>query len=236
VAAQDDVREREMRTLFNLTKPERYGRADIDAVLELEGASIEPALRGREIPFELKSTTKGKPDISTGRDVGPHTIERWRPLHWLFGIYEERKGEVRLLYCLYGSPRLMKPWFDEMTAYAGPDVALVEKVPDLIDDGILSDVMGDAEEFGYADVKRLMKRQLRREVYLDAADLPGERYSRQAMLGMLRRRCSYLIDRGATRNNPHITARHFKDWERIDRNHAARLRELVAESLEDPLV
>jgi len=70
MAAQDDAREREMRTLFNLTRPEEYGRSDGDAVLELKGRAIPAALRGKEIPFELKSATSGRPNISTVRDFG----------------------------------------------------------------------------------------------------------------------------------------------------------------------
>lgn len=231
MAAQDDVREKEMRTLFNLTRPEEFGRGDIDAILELEGAAMPEELKGEKVPFELKSTTKGKPDISTVRDLGLHHIEKWRPLHWLFGVYEERKGEVKLLYCLYGSPEQMKPWFDGVAAYAAPDFALIETVPALIDDEILSSVLGEAEDFGYEDARRLMKNQYSREAYREAADLADERYSREAMLAMLRERCGYLISRGATRNNPHISAGYFNGWERIERNHAARLRELVIEAL-----
>jgi hypothetical protein len=50
LAAQDDVREREMRTLFNLTRPEEFGRGDIDAILELEGAAVPTALQGQTSP------------------------------------------------------------------------------------------------------------------------------------------------------------------------------------------
>ena len=89
VAAQDDVREREMRTLFNLTRPEEYGRGDIDAVLELKGRAVPEALQGSTVPFELKSATGGAPDISTVRDFGLHHLEKWRPLHWIFGVYME---------------------------------------------------------------------------------------------------------------------------------------------------
>lgn len=38
-----------MRTLFNLVRPEEYGRGDIDAVLELEGAGVPKALRGQQL-------------------------------------------------------------------------------------------------------------------------------------------------------------------------------------------
>jgi hypothetical protein len=232
VAAQDDIREKEMRTLFNLTRPGEFGRGDIDAVLELEGVSVPPELRDLKVSFELKSTTKGRPDISTVRDLGPHHIEKWRSLHGLFGVYEELKGEVKLLYCLYGSPAQMKPWFDRVAAYAAPDLALIETVPGLIDDDVLTAVLGDSDEFDFSEAKSLMKMQYSRLQYQEAADRFGERYSREAMLSMLRERSAYLISRGATRNNPHISASYFKGWERIERNHAARLRELVIDAIQ----
>jgi len=134
MAAQDDAREREMRTVFNLTRPEEYGRADIDAVLELEGTAVPKGMQGKTIPFELKSATGGRPNISTVRDFGLHYIEKWRKLHWLFGVYDVEAGETKLQYCLYGSPAMMKPWFDKMAAYIAPDVALAECVPQLIDE------------------------------------------------------------------------------------------------------
>ncbi|MGN6275173.1 MAG: hypothetical protein ACTHNP_04480 [Solirubrobacterales bacterium] len=232
MAAQDDVREREMRTLFNLTRPEEFGRADIDAVLELEGAAVPPQFDGMDIPFELKSATKGRPNISTVRDFGLHYIEKWRSLHWLFGVYNQAGGELKLQYCLYGSPKQMKPWFDRMAAYIAPDIVLAETVPDLLHDETLSAVLSEAADFEYEDAYQLMKNQYKRQDYRDAADLPGERYSREAMLAMLRERCCYVIKRGSTLNNPHISASYFDGWERIERNHAARLRELVIEALE----
>jgi hypothetical protein len=224
---QDDVRENEMRTLFNLTRPEEYGRADIDAVLELEGASIPEDLHGTTIPFELKSSTVGVPDISTVRDFGPHYIEKWRDLHWIFGVYLNGK----LQYCLYGSPEKMQPWYEEKGAYVGPDFALAACVPSLIGDDILTRILGDAEEFSYSDARALLKNQRKAKEYRDAADLDGGRYSREAMLGMLRDRCRYVIERGSTLNNPHISPSYFSGWEKIERNHAARLRELVLEAL-----
>jgi hypothetical protein len=95
----------------------------------------------------------------------------------------------------------------------------------------LTSVLGEADEFAYEDARRLLKNQYSREDYREVADLPGERYSRDAMLGMLQERCRYVIERGSTLNNPHIPAGYFEGWERIDRNHAARLRELVVEAL-----
>ncbi|MGH2591091.1 MAG: hypothetical protein ACRDGW_09890 [Actinomycetota bacterium] len=227
MAAQDDAREFEMRTLFNLTRPEEYGRADIDAVLELMGRAIPKELRGRKINFELKSATGGKPNISTVRDFGLHYIQKWRRLHWLFGIYERGK----LQYCLYGSPRAMKPWFDRMATYIGPDVALAQHVPDLIDDSVLTAILGDSKGFTANDAKRLMKSQYNAAEYEEHADLPNGEYSRGAMLAMLRERCEYVVRRGSTLNNPHIPAGYFADWERLTEDHAARLRELVVDAL-----
>jgi hypothetical protein len=227
MAAQDDAREFEMRTLFNLTRPEAYGRADIDAVLELKGRAIPEQLRGETVYFELKSATSGRPTISTVRDFGLHYLERWRKLHWLFGVYEGGK----LQYCLYGSPRAMKPWFDQMAAYIRPDVALAEHAPDFITDKTLSAILGPQRTFSRADVERLMKKQYTPAMYDAAADLPSGEYSRAAMLRMLRERCEYVIRRGSTLNNPHIPASYFAGWERITEDHAARLRELVIEAL-----
>lgn len=232
MAAQDDIREREMRTLFNLTRPPEAGRGDIDAVLDLEGGAVPEELQGRSVPFELKSATSGRPDISTVRDFGLHHLEKWRPLHWLFGIYgRDPSGDLVLQYCHYGSPAQMAPWFDRMAAYIGPDVELSRCVPELITDQTLSQVLGDEESFDREAARRLMKNQYSAEQYRAAADLPEDRYSRAAMLAMLRERCRYVIQRGGTLNNPHIPASYFAGWERIERNHAARLRELVVEAL-----
>ena len=234
MAVQDDVREREMRTLFNMVRPEEYGRGDIDAVLELEGPGVPADLEGTKVPFELKSASSGKPDISTVRDFGLHHVEKWRKLHWLFGVYDRKPGgDLTLSYCLYGSPAAMAPWFDQMAAYIGPDVAMANHVPDLIGMTELRAVLGDREEFDRDDARRLMKNQFRREQYDAASDLPGGRYSADAMLSMLRERCRYVIRRGSTLNNPHIPARFFDGWEQITRNHAVRLRQLVAAALSD---
>lgn len=227
MAAQDDAREFEMRTLFNLTRPEEYGRGDIDAVLELKGRTVPRDLRGRTINFELKSATGGRPTISTVRDFGLHHVEKWRKLHWVFGIYEGGK----LQYCLYGSPRAMKPWFDQMAAYIGPDVALAEHASDLITDRTLTAILGRGKQFTLEDAQRLMKKQYSAEEYEAAADLPNLGFSRKVMLRLLRERCEYIIRRGSTLNNPHIPASFFEGWEQITEDHAARLRELVVEAL-----
>jgi hypothetical protein len=235
MAAQDDVREREMRTLFNLVKAPDAGRGDVDAVLELKGRAVPQRLRGTQVSFELKSATSGRANISTVRDFGLHHVEKWRDLHWLFGIYgRDARGDQILQYCLYGSPARMKPWFDRMAAYIAPDVALAEHVPQLITDKTLTAVLGRSRRFSQEDAKRLMKNQFGADEYAALSDEPRGEYSRAAMLDMLRERCAYVIRRGSTLNNPHISASHFNGWERITEDHAARLRELVIDALLHP--
>jgi len=227
VPAQDDARETQMRQLFNLSK--EGGRHDIDATLTLNGRSVPQHLRGTVVQFELKSSTKGRPDISTVRDFGLHYIEKWSKLHWLFGVYSDDRT---LEYCLYGSPKRMSPWFERMASYIAPDVALGEVTPSLITDDTLTSVMGSAEVFSRDDAKRLMKNSYTTAQYAQAADVEGGRYSRQAMVAMLRRRAEYVIRRGSTLNNPHMPASYFQGWERIIGDHSARLRELVVDALQ----
>jgi hypothetical protein len=232
MAAQDDAREREMRTLFNLVRAPEAGRSDVDALLELKGPAVPQQLRGTHVSFELKSATSGRANISTVRDFGLHHIEKWRELHWLFGIYgRDASGDQTLQYCLYGSPTKMKPWFDSVAAYIAPDVALATHVPHLITDKTVTAVLGTSQRFSREDAKDLMKKQLGAEEYDARSDLKGGEYSRKAMLEMLRERCAYIIQRGSTLNNPHISASHFDNWEQIVEDHAARLRELVIEAL-----
>jgi hypothetical protein len=233
MATQDDEREREMLSLFNLEKPEGSGRGDLDAVLTLEGASIPEGFRDLAVPFELKSATSGRPDFSTVRDLGLHHIEKWRPLHWLFGVYARNdRGEQRLQYCLYGSPAKMEPWYQSLINYARADFELANCVPALIDMDTLTAVLGSAEQFTRDDARRLMKAQYSATQYKTASDRDDGGYSREAMLAMLKERARYLIQRGSTRNNPHISPSFFAGWEQIARNHAIRLRELVVEELE----
>jgi hypothetical protein len=232
MAAQDDARELEMLRLFNLEKLEGSGRGDIDAVLTLDGPSIPESVRDTAVAFELKSATGGVPSISTVRDLGPHTIEKWRPLHWLFGIYARNgRGDQVLQYCLYGSPARMEPWYQRQLEYARADFELARCLPDLITEATLRNVLGPGEQFTRAQAKKLMKKQYSAAQYAEAEDLGKGLYSKEAMLAMLRQRGEYLVKRGSTRNNPHIPPGHFTGWEQITRNHAARLRELVVEAL-----
>lgn len=225
MAPQDDERERQMVSVFNLMVPTDRGRADIDAYLDLR-AGDDP------LPFELKSTANAKNSISTVRDFGPEHIAKWRGLHWLFAFFEPDGRTLR--HCYYASPADMAPWIQEKARYIRPDLVLAESAPQLITDATLSLVVGeDVESCSIDQAKLIMKKQWSAAHYRAAADLPDLRFSRSRMVELLQARCEYVIRRGATLNNPHIPESYFatQGLQHIEHDHAATLRTLVARYL-----
>lgn len=201
---------------FNLVVPEDRGRADVDALLELEELD-EP------LSFELKSTTTKS--VSTVRDFGSEHIAKWRDLHWLFAFYD--KDGSRLLHCRYASPADMAPWIAEKEKYVLPDLVLAQRAPQLVTDDVLVQVLGDRESYGIAEAKSIMKNQWSSAQYRQNADLPDHGYSRDRMVKLLQERCGYVIRRGATLNNPHIPRAYLERLPLVERDHAATLRRLV---------
>jgi len=223
---QDDAREQQMTLLFNLSVPEDRQRADIDARLELEELD-------ESLPFELKSTT-GR-SVSTVRDFGPQHVAKWRNLHWLFAFYGPG-GDRTPLYCSYASPADMAPWIAEKESYIRPDLVLAERAPQHITEQDLLQVLGvEKDAYTVADARAIMKKQWSAEQYHDKADLPDDGYSRSRMLEVLQERCGYVIRRGATLNNPHISGAYLERLERIEKDHAATLRRLVRSYLQSQL-
>ncbi|MCT7978021.1 hypothetical protein [Laspinema olomoucense] len=219
MTVQDDIREYELIELFQLEKPANPTRSGTDAIL---------LLKGSQIPFELKSSTKSS--VTTVRDFGVAHIRKWHGKHWLFGFYSA--GGKVLNSCLYGSPQAMAPWIAEKEAYIQSDYQLAQLSPERLTMSVLYEIVGKKDVYTLKDANKLHKRQYSMEEYLSKMDLkPG--YSPERMLAILQDRCQYLIERGSTLNNPHIPASYFKGWERIANNHAQRLRELVAEALQD---
>lgn len=219
---QDDVRELQLVQLFNLTVPENRRRDETDAYLEVDGETV---------PFELKSTSG--PSISTVRDFGPEHVRKWQGMHWLFGFYT-RAGD-RLLYCHYGSPAAMRSWIAGRWEYVRPDWELAQSAPQLIGLDQVRTILGEKPVYSLQDALRIQKRQYSMERYRELMDR-SEGYSSEAMGEILRDRARYLIERGATLNNPKVPRTYFKGWERITRDHAARLREMYREAraLGDP--
>jgi hypothetical protein len=220
---QDDAREKDLTQLFNLWVPEQRSRGDTDAFLRIDD---------RQLPFELKSTTSGS--VSTVRDFGAEHIAKWRNLHWIFGFYTPDGS--RLLYCHYASPTDMAPWVQRMADYVRPDIVLAIEASKMISQDTLDMIFAPKGIYTLTDAKSIMKQQWSAEEYRAAQDLPGG-YSSTRMVEILRKRCAYVIRRGATLNNPHIPKGYFADWERITEDHAARLKQLVraylAESASD---
>lgn len=222
MSVQDDVRENELIQLFGLRKAD-MSRIGVDAVLDHPTAG--------EIPFELKSTTTGS--VTTVRDFGPDHIKKWNGKHWLIGVYEKGVANPQMRYATYSSPSQMAHWIETKRLYIQPDFDLAEIAPEYLTFDDLSSVLGEKETYDYEDAKRLHKNQYSRQQYIESADLSDGRYSREAMLEILKERCAYLIRRGSTLNNPHIPKSYFRDFERITENHSQCLRRLVDEYLSE---
>lgn len=212
---QDDEREREMRQLFNLRIAPERSRSDIDAYLKLGEETIN---------FELKSTT-GK-GFSTVRDLGPDHLAKWRDgLHWIFAVYSD--GGAHLDYCYYASPADMEPWFEAKEQYIAPDLALADALPPMASEQQVIDAFGSKQTYTTAEAKRIMKNQWSAEEYKTQQDVPEGGFSLARMTDLMQRRARYLLLRGSTLNNPHVPMGYFTDFEKIEEEHASRLRELV---------
>jgi hypothetical protein len=226
-AQQAAEREDQMRDRFGLV-PGGEGRPGVDATLRL-------AKPDQEVPFELKSSDTDS--VSTARDVGREHIEKWRSRHWLFGFYERgsRNPPVAIRY-VYASPRQLEPWIAEQERYALPDWELVRLLPGAATRDLLLAVAGDKDAYSIEDARRILKQQkleagermtpeirgllasaalgepsrMTSTVYRALMDRPGG-FSPERMLLLVRERARYLLDRGATRNNPHIPERRLRE-------------------------
>jgi hypothetical protein len=134
-----------------------------------------------------------------------------------------------MLHCYYASPTDMRQWIEEKEAYIRPDMLLAEHTVQSLDMAIVDENFPDTPSFSLEDARSVMKRQWSAAQYKERADLSGHRYSREAMLDLFRARLGYVIRRGATLNNPHISGTYFEDigLRRITEDHAATLRRLV---------
>lgn len=217
MAVQDDRREREMRSVFELE--DGKGRGGTDAFLELDD---------EKIPFELKSSTDDS--FTTGRDVGQLHFEKWRQHQWLLSRYD-RSGE-KLLYTYYAPPCEMEPVIADFEKYIEPDIQLAKLLAERISEADVKRVLGDRKLYTLQDARVILKRQKGHGTadqfrnLMSLMDVPNG-YSITAMVGILRERARYLLARGATLNNPHIPEISFKNCAKISANNASRLRQLV---------
>jgi len=220
---QDDERENQTRSLFNLDKVP--GRASTDAVLRLTS--------NIEVEFELKSTSDASRSVTTARDFGPDHILKWRKKHWLFSFYEEESSVAK--FHLYGSPKMMEQWIEEKWQYVKPDFDSATLVANRLTVDDMFAILSKKESYSLEDARKLHKRQWKVKDYESRMDLPNA-YSQKQMLKIYAERIKYLISRGSTLNNPHIPGTYFKDWKTIiTEDHPSRLRTYVTESLRSSL-
>ena len=215
---QDDLREQEMIELFELIKDENEGRSGIDAFLDLDGTNI---------PFELKTTSSKSGSVTTVRDFSYEHIQKWQNKHWLFGFYKGGKAFYK-----YGSPALMQSWIEKKEEYIKPDFQLAKIASKNLTLEDLYLVVGEKESYPLKDAKSIHKRQYSASKYLELQDV-ADGYSKDRMLNILKDRAKYIMERGSTLNNPHIPGSYFKEWEEITENHAARLREMVKDYIDN---
>ena len=120
----------------------------------------------------------------------------------------------------------MKPWIDEKWEYIRLDFEMAGLVPELITADLMCRIIGEKDLYTYADARRLQKNQYKLAEYRARMDRPNG-YSQTRMLDIFRDRARYVIKRGATLNNPHISAAFFASWPTIEDDHALTLRTLV---------
>src|SRR4051794_39180980 len=130
MAAQDDAREIEMIHRFNLVQPPDRKRHGTDALLLIDGHTVE---------FELKSVTKAKGSISSVRDFGPRHIEKWRQKHWIIGFFDG----IALQRCKYGSPSDMAAWVAKKWEYVRVDFEMAKIVPAIVDSAAMYKAIGE---------------------------------------------------------------------------------------------
>ena len=100
---QDDIREIQIALYCGLERSERRLGPD--------------AFDDKQNPFELKSATKS--GVTTGRDIGIHTIEAYRKVYWVIAEgsnYRTSSGaktfEIRTLYIAH--PEDLESWFSKI--------------------------------------------------------------------------------------------------------------------------
>src|SRR5579859_442345 len=113
VPVQDAAREELMRNLFGLM-PSGEGRSGADAIDE----------QGH--PFELKSTTKDS--VSTARDVGAHTLAKWRTRYWICAKGKNPRTGFALDEVYFLHPSFLKEWLTPMQKRFDSDLSLLDRV------------------------------------------------------------------------------------------------------------
>jgi len=110
---QDDVREDMLKKIFSL-KDSGEGRMGADAIDD------------KKRRYELKSGSKKM--VTTARDVGLHTIKKWREKHWLVGFGKVKQNKFLFDEIFYLSPNDMEPFYQKIENKIQPDLDLLEEI------------------------------------------------------------------------------------------------------------
>lgn len=214
---QDDKREKEIIQLFGLKQKHKRKRHDIDAYL---------LVNKRVINFELKSTTVGA--ISTASPLTLDHIIKWKKFHWIFGIYD--KNNEQLQYCVYASPRMMKPWLDNLEEDINRGLTISNKLVKKIDLDIMYDIFGNKNKYSEIEAKKVFKKLYSNKKYKELEDVKNG-YSQDRMLQMFREHnLSYLI-KGSWLNNPKISKEYYKNFPKIKDNWKEELQNILNEEI-----
>ena len=180
------------------------------------------------MPFELKSTTGNS--ISTVRDFGPDHVRKWEGMHWIFGFYDAHEN---LKYCRYASPQQMRGWIEGRWNYVKPDWNLADVLPGRVAPEDLPLVLDGPAPYSINDAKAIQKKQYSAAKYR-ALSGENDEVEQDVMTSVLSDRVRYLMERGATLNNPKIAESYLQDLVEIRDNHAATLRLYVERELKKP--
>ena len=178
-------------------------RSGVDAFCDFSEGGIHYS-----VPVELKSTTNYS--VSTARDVGRDHITKWRNRVWVFGFYDPTGIEIRNLLVL--GPREMEGWIGLVERYIGPDFAIGDRIFHRLTLEDLHIICGERDVYSLEDAKSLHKRQWSKDRYFGEMDTE-DGYSPEKMLQILKLGSRYLINRGATLNNPHIPKKFFSEFQ-----------------------
>jgi hypothetical protein len=205
MSVQDDERERELVRLFNLNWDPSHQRAGVDATLDV-------ALDGRTLRFEVEVKSTTGQTVSTARDVGMEHIRRWRRMLFVIGFYEREARRPELLRALCLPPIEMEPWIASVESKIMIDFKIAERASRKLELEDLFEVCGRRNLYSIEDAKRIHKQQWTAAQYAQAlesvdGDKPG--ISPHKMLEILQLRSKYIAERGATLNNPHISKAHL---------------------------
>lgn len=200
VEIQDNKRENELRELFRLKKTNE-NRIGIDAHAEI---------LGKDIYFELKSTTVG--NVSTASPLHLDHLEKWRKQHWLIGVYNK---DATLSHCYYGTPPDMKPWLDFWEADIKRGLHISDMLVDRIDKKMMYEVFGKKPYYTLEEARHVFKQLYSVDEYREMMNHP-KGFRVHKMLELFKDHNRSYLYRGAALNNPKINKSYYEQWTRIE--------------------